>query len=70
MPAFDTELAAYLIDPGRSEYDLDDLLAEQGLAVAGADGDGDAVLGAPRRGRAAAARAARGAHRRSASSAR
>ena len=44
MPAFDTELAAYLIDPGRSEYDLDDLLAEQGLAVAGADGDGDAVL--------------------------
>ena len=44
MPAFDTELAAYLIDPGRSEYDLDDLLAEQGLAVAGADGDDDAVL--------------------------
>jgi DNA polymerase-1 len=44
VPAFDTELAAYLIDPGRSEYDLDDLLAEQGLAVAGADGDGDAVL--------------------------
>ena len=31
VPAFDTELAAYLIDPGRSEYDLDDLLAEQGL---------------------------------------
>src|SRR3954453_15293970 len=24
VPAFDTELAAYLIDPGRSEYDLDD----------------------------------------------
>ena len=44
VPAFDTELAAYLIDPGRSDYDLDDLLAEQGLAVAGADGDGDAVL--------------------------
>ncbi len=44
VPAFDTELAAYLIDPGRSEYDLDDLLAEQGFAVAGADGDGDAVL--------------------------
>src|SRR3954453_4946607 len=44
VPAFDTELAAYLIDPGRSEYDLDDLLAEQGLAVAGADGDGAAVL--------------------------
>jgi DNA polymerase-1 len=44
VPAFDTELAAYLIDPGRSEYDLDDLLAEQGLAVAGGDGDGDAVL--------------------------
>jgi DNA polymerase-1 len=44
VPAFDTELAAYLIDPGRSEYDLDDLLAEQGLAVAGGDGDGDAAL--------------------------
>ena len=44
VPAFDTELAAYLIDPGRSEYDLDDLLAEQGLAVAGGDGEGDAVL--------------------------
>ena len=44
VPAFDTELAAYLIDPGRSEYDLDDLLAEQGFAVAAGDGDGDAVL--------------------------
>jgi DNA polymerase-1 len=44
VPAFDTELAAYLIDPGRSEYDLDDLLAEQGLAVAAGDGEGDAVL--------------------------
>ncbi len=44
VPAFDTELAAYLIDPGRSEYDLDDLLAEQGFAIAGADGDEDAVL--------------------------
>jgi DNA polymerase-1 len=45
VPAFDTELAAYLIDPGRSEYDLDDLLAEQGLAVAAGDGEGDALLG-------------------------
>jgi DNA polymerase I len=44
VPAFDTELAAYLIDPGRSEYDLDDLLAEQGLAVAAGDGEGDAAL--------------------------
>jgi DNA polymerase I len=44
LPAFDTELAAYLIDPGRSEYDLDDLLAEQGFAVAAGDGEGDAVL--------------------------
>ena len=44
VPAFDTELAAYLIDPGRSEYDLDDLLAEQGFTVAAGDGEGDAVL--------------------------
>jgi DNA polymerase-1 len=44
VPAFDTELAAYLIDPGRAEYDLDDLLAEQGFALAGADGDADAAL--------------------------
>ena len=64
VPAFDTELAAYLIDPGRSEYDLDDLLAEQGLAVAGGDGDGDAVLARRAAGQPAAARAAGRAHRR------
>ena len=63
-PAFDTELAAYLIDPGRSEYDLDDLLAEQGFAVAAGDGEGDAVLARRAAGHAAPARAARGAHRR------
>ena len=64
MPAFDTELAAYLIDPGRSEYDLDDLLAEQGLAVAGADGDGDAVLARRAAGSLLLHGAARRAHRR------
>ena len=69
MPAFDTELAAYLIDPGRSEYDLDDLLAEQGLAVAGADGDGDAVLARRAAGRCCCTSRSRRASR-SASSAR
>jgi DNA polymerase-1 len=32
-PADDTLLAAYLIDPGRSEYELDDLAAEYGLEL-------------------------------------
>ena len=32
-PADDTLLAAYLIEPGRSEYELDDLAAEYGLEV-------------------------------------
>jgi DNA polymerase I len=31
--ADDTLIAAYLIDPGRAEYDLDDLSAEQGLEL-------------------------------------
>jgi len=30
----DTLLAAYLIDPGRAEYDLDDLMAEYGVELA------------------------------------
>ncbi|MBM3679769.1 MAG: DNA polymerase I [Actinobacteria bacterium] len=42
-PAFDTALAAYLLDPGRSGYAFDDLLREHALRVE-ADGEGaDAV---------------------------
>ncbi len=42
-PAFDTALAAYLLDPGRSGYAVDDLLREHALRV-DATGDGaDAV---------------------------
>ncbi len=42
-PGFDTALAAYLLDPGRNGYPLDDLLREHALAVA-AEGDGaDAI---------------------------
>ena len=56
--ADDTMLAAYLIDPGRAEYDLDDLAAENGArARAGAarrGGDGRARP--PRRGGAPARR--------------
>ncbi len=32
-PAFDSFLAAYLIDPGRPTYALDDLLAEAGIGI-------------------------------------
>ena len=32
-PSFDTAIAMYLIDPGRSDYVLDDLLVEQGIAI-------------------------------------
>jgi DNA polymerase-1 len=32
-PAFDSYLAAYLIDPGRPDYALDDLLAEAGIGI-------------------------------------
>jgi DNA polymerase-1 len=32
-PADDTLLAAYLVDPGRSEYSLDDLAAEHGIEL-------------------------------------
>ncbi len=33
LPADDTLLAAYLVEPGRSSYDLDDLAAEYGIEV-------------------------------------
>ena len=42
-PAFDTALAAYLLDPGRSGYAFDDLLREHGLAVE-TDGEGRDAL--------------------------
>ena len=32
-PADDTMIAAYLVDPGRAEYDLDDLMAEHGIEL-------------------------------------
>ncbi|MGI9187221.1 MAG: DNA polymerase, partial [Gaiellales bacterium] len=42
-PAFDTALAAYLLDPGRNGYPVDDLLREHALTVA-TEGEGaDAV---------------------------
>ncbi|MGI9116015.1 MAG: DNA polymerase I [Gaiellales bacterium] len=42
-PAFDTALAAYLLDPGRSGYAFDDLLREHALTVA-TEGDGAEAL--------------------------
>ncbi len=42
-PAFDTALAAYLLDPGRNGYAVDDLLREHALAVS-ADGEGAEAL--------------------------
>ena len=42
-PAFDTALAAYLLDPGRNGYVLDDLLREHALAVA-TEGEGAEAL--------------------------
>ena len=42
-PAFDTALAAYLLDPGRNGYALDDLLREHALAVA-TEGEGAEAL--------------------------
>ena len=42
-PAFDTALAAYLLDPGRNGYPVDDLLREYALAVA-TEGDGADAL--------------------------
>ena len=38
-PAFDTALAAYLLDPGRSGYALDDLLREHAIRI-DAEGEG------------------------------
>jgi len=44
--AHDTMLAAYLIDPARRTYELDELGADEGLSVAGAPaGDGQLSLG-------------------------
>ena len=43
VPAFDTALAAYLIDPGRNGYPVDDLLREYALSAA-AEGDGAAAV--------------------------
>jgi DNA polymerase-1 len=42
-PAFDTALAAYLLDPGRNGYALDDLLREHALTVA-TEGEGAEAL--------------------------
>lgn len=42
-PAFDTALAAYLLDPGRSGYAFDDLMREYGLAIE-TDGEGRDAL--------------------------
>lgn len=32
-PGFDTAIGMYLLDPGRADYALDDLLVEQGIAI-------------------------------------
>ena len=42
-PAFDTALAAYLLDPGRNGYAVDDLLREHALTVA-TEGEGAEAL--------------------------
>ena len=59
QPADDTLIAAYLIEPGRSEYLIDDLSAEYGVEVdPGAGGRGrDGCADPPRRGLAPARRA-------------
>ena len=68
--ADDTLIAAYLIEPGRATYELDDLAAEYGVErrarAAGRGGDGGARARAPRSARLARAdaRAARRARRR------
>jgi DNA polymerase-1 len=43
-PAFDSILAAYLLTPGRSEYDLVDLCRTHGLGELPAGTDGEAVV--------------------------
>jgi DNA polymerase-1 len=47
-PAFDATLAAYLLDPGRSDYRVDDLLEEQALdlTVGAYEADRDAIRAA------------------------
>ena len=59
----DTMILAYLIEPGRAEYELDDLAAEYGIELAAGAGGrgGDGRSRTPRRRHAAAARAALGA---------
>lgn len=42
-PAFDTALAAYLLDPGRNGYAFDDLLREHAITIA-TEGDGAEAL--------------------------
>jgi DNA polymerase-1 len=42
-PAFDTALAAYLLDPGRNGYAVDDLLREYAIGIA-AEGEGAEAL--------------------------
>lgn len=43
-PAFDTELAAYLLNPGRSDYDLADLARIHGLGEYPGSNDGEHVI--------------------------
>ncbi len=47
-PAFDASIAAYLLDPGRADYRVDDLLEEQALdlAVGAYEADRDAIRAA------------------------
>jgi DNA polymerase I len=47
-PAFDASIAAYLLDPGRSDYRVDDLLEEQALdlTVGAYEADRDAIRAA------------------------
>jgi DNA polymerase-1 len=47
-PAFDATIAAYLLDPGRSDYRVDDLLEEQALdlTVGAYEADRDAIRAA------------------------
>ena len=42
--AHDTIVAAYLIDPARRTYELDELAADEGIAVAGEAGGGDGQM--------------------------
>ena len=39
--AHDTMIAAYLIDPGRRTYELDELCADEGISIAGAAEEGE-----------------------------